>query len=295
MRTRASEVSLVLYRVLVLNLIVAAAKIALGLTSGAVSVLSDGFHSLTDTASNVVAIIGVRIAGAPPDEDHPYGHRKFETMASVGILLFLLLVLLEVLSAAWDRFRGGGQPAITALTFIVMGATFAVNLAVVFYERGAAARLQSDVLLADAHHTLSDLLTSATVILALIGVMYGYAWLDPAAALVVAAFIGHACWEIFRSMTGILADRIVIPEEDIRRVVSSVPEVVGCHNIRTRGSADFVFLDLHIWMDAQMPLDRAHALSHVVKDKLMAGFPQIKDAIIHIEPPPNSRQSTVGS
>ena len=286
MSTRASEVSTVLYRVLALNLAVASAKIALGLTTGAVSVLSDGFHSLTDTASNLVAIIGVRVAGAPPDEDHPYGHRKFETMASVGILLFLLLVLLEVLSAAWDRFRSGGQPAINALTFIVMGATFAVNLAVVFYERRAAARLKSEVLLADAHHTLSDLLTSATVILALIGVQYGYGWLDPVAAVVVAAFIGYACWEIFRSTSGILADRIVIPEEEIRTVVSSVPDVVGCHNIRTRGTADFVFLDLHIWMDANMPLERAHSLSHVVKDRLMATFPQIKDAIIHIEPPP---------
>ena len=290
MNTRASEVSAVLYRVLILNLTVASAKIALGLTTGAVSVLSDGFHSLTDTASNVVAIIGVRIAGAPPDEEHPYGHRKFETMASVGILLFLLLVLLEVLSAAWDRFRSGGQPSITALTFIVMGATFAVNLAVVFYERRAAARLTSEVLLADAHHTLSDLLTSATVILALIGVQYGYAWLDPAAALVVAAFIGYACWEIFNSTTGILADRIVIPEEDIRAVVTSVPDVLGSHHIRTRGTADFVFLDLHIWMDAQMPLERAHSLSHVVKDRLMAQFPQIKDAIIHIEPPPPHHQ-----
>lgn len=286
MRTRASEVSSVLYRVLFLNLAVAAAKIALGLTTGAVSVLSDGFHSLTDTASNVVAIIAVRIAGAPPDADHPYGHRKFETMASIGILLFLLLVLLEVLSAAWQRLRAGGQPSITALTFVVMGGTFAVNLAVVFYERRAGARLQSEVLLADAFHTLSDLLTSATVIVALIGVQYGYLWLDPAAALVVAAFIGYACWEIFRSTTGILADRIVIPEESIRDVVTSVPDVIGCHNIRTRGSADFVFLDLHIWMDAAMPLERAHTLSHVVKDRLMAQFPQIKDAIIHIEPPP---------
>ena len=284
--TRAAEVSTVLYRVLVLNFAVAAAKIALGLTSGAVSVLSDGFHSLTDTASNVVAIFGVRIAGAPPDEDHPYGHRKFETMASVGILLFLLLVLLEVLSAAWERFRTGGEPSITALTFVVMGATFAVNLGVVFYERGAGARLQSEMLLADAHHTLSDLLTSATVIAALVGVQNGYAWLDPAAALIVAVFIGYACWEIFRSTSGILADRFVIPEEEIRDVVGSVPEVIGCHHIRTRGSADFVFLDLHIWMDAQMPLERAHSLSHVVKDRLMARFPQIKDAIIHIEPPP---------
>jgi cation diffusion facilitator family transporter len=284
--TRASEVSTVLYRVLFLNLTVAAAKITLGMSSGAISVLSDGYHSLTDTASNVVGIIGVRIAGEPPDDDHPYGHRKFETMASLGILIFLLLVLREVLSAAWNRFQTGGEPTINALTFVVMGGTFAINLAVVFYERRAGWRLQSEVLLADAHHTTSDLLTSATVILALIGVKFGYLWLDPVAALIVAVFIARACWEIFNSTTGILADRFVIPEDEIRDVVKSVPEVIGSHHIRTRGSADFVFLDLHIWMDAEMSLTTAHSLSHVVKDRLMARFPQIKDAIIHIEPPP---------
>ena len=299
LKTRTSEVSGVLYRVLFLNLIVAAAKIALGLSSGAVSVLSDGYHSLTDTASNVVGIIGVRIAGAPPDDDHPYGHRKFETMASLGILIFLIIVLREVLSAAWERFQTGGEPTINALTFIVMGGTFAVNLGVVFYERSAGRRLMSEVLLADAQHTLSDLMTSATVIAALIGVKFGYVWLDPVAAIVVAVFIGYACWEIFNSTTGILADRFVIPEEEILKVVQTVPEVIGSHHVRTRGSADFVFLDLHIWMNADMKLEDAHRLSHVVKDRLMARFPQIKDAIIHIEPPPketvSSRESAVKS
>jgi cation diffusion facilitator family transporter len=284
--SRAAEVSTVLYRVLFLNLIVAAAKIALGMATGAVSVLSDGYHSLTDTASNIVGIIGVRIAGAPPDDDHPYGHRKFETMASLAILIFLIIVLREVLSAAWERFFTSGEPRIDALTFIVMGGTFLVNLGVVFYERAAGRRLQSEVLLADAQHTLSDLMTSATVIVALIGVKAGYSWLDPLAAIVVAAFIGYACWEIFNSTTGILADRFVIPEEEILQVVKTVPEVIGSHHVRTRGSADFVFLDLHIWMDANMSLDKAHSISHVVKDRLMARFPQIKDAIIHIEPPP---------
>ena len=97
MKTRSEEVSTVLLRVFFLNLAVAAAKIALGLSTGAVSVLSDGFHSLTDTASNVVGLVGVRVASQPPDANHPYGHRKFETIASVGIMVFLLLVLLEVL------------------------------------------------------------------------------------------------------------------------------------------------------------------------------------------------------
>jgi cation diffusion facilitator family transporter len=283
---RTSQVQQVLWRVFLLNLIVAAAKIATGMATGAVSVLSDGFHSLTDTASNIVALFGVRMGGAPPDDDHPYGHRKFETMASLAILLFLLLVLREILSAAWERFQSGGEPTINILTFAVMGGTLLVNLGVVAYERRAARRLQSEVLLADAHHTTSDLLTSITVILALVGVNLGYGWLDPAAAVVVAVFIGHACWDIFKSTSGILADQIAMPEDAIRTVVTSVPEVLGCHHIRSRGSADFVFLDLHIWMDPEMRLDKAHSLSHVVKDRLMSNFPQIKDAIIHIEPPP---------
>ena len=288
---RYAEVSTVLWRVLFLNLLVAAAKIALGITSGAVSILSDGFHSLTDTASNIVALIGVRVASQPPDDDHPYGHRKFETMASVGILIFLLLVLIEVLTAAVERLRTGGAPTIGRLTFIVMGATFLVNVAVVVYERRAGRRLASEVLLADAHHTTSDLFTSASVIAALIGVRLGVLWLDPVAAIVIAAFIGYASWEIFNATSGILADRFVIPEEEIREVVRGVPEVRGCHHIRTRGSNDFVFLDLHVWMDKDMRLDEAHRLSHVVKDRLMARFPQIKDAIIHIEPPPKEVRS----
>jgi len=288
---RYAEVSTVLWRVLFLNLLVAAAKIALGIASGAVSILSDGFHSLTDTASNIVALIGVRVASQPPDDDHPYGHRKFETMASVGILIFLLLVLIEILTAAVERLQTGGAPTVGRLVFAVMGATFMVNVAVVLYERRAGRRLTSEVLLADAHHTTSDLFTSATVIAALVGVRLGVAWLDPVAAMVIAVFIGYACWEIFNSTSGILADRFVIPEEDIREVVRSVPQVKGCHHIRTRGSNDFVFLDLHVWMDKDMRLEEAHRLSHVVKDRLMIRFPQIKDAIIHIEPPPKEVHS----
>jgi cation diffusion facilitator family transporter len=283
---RYSSVSRVLVRVLLLNLLVAAAKLVLGLSTGAISVLSDGLHSLTDTASNIVGLVGVRVARRPPDLNHPYGHRKFETMASVAIVLFLLLVLVQVLVAAGERFVSGSTPEVTPLSFVVMGTTLLVNLAVVRYERRAGRRLSSEILIADAHHTQSDLLTSATVIAALAGVRLGYPWLDPVAALVVAGFIGYACWEIFQDTFRILADEIVLPEEEIRGEVGRVRGVLGCHHIRTRGSPDHVFLDLHIWLAPDMPLEAAHRLSHVVKDRLMERFPQIKDAVIHLEPPP---------
>lgn len=289
---RYAAVSRVLVRVLVLNLAVAVAKIVLGYATGAISVLSDGFHSLTDSASNVVALVGVRIARQPPDVDHPYGHRKFETMASVAILLFLLLVMVQVLGAAAARIISGGAPDVTTLSFVVMGATFGINVFVVYYERREGHRLSSEVLVADAHHTQSDLFTSATVIAALAAVSLGYPVLDPVAALFVAIFIGHACWDIFRETSRILADQMVIAADDIQHVVKSVPEVLGCHHIRSRGSTDHVFVDLHVWMDPNMRLEDAHRLSHVVKDRIMARYPQIKDAVIHIEPPPRDMETS---
>src|SRR6059058_5614650 len=108
---RYSAVVRVLARVLLLNLAVAIAKIAFGYASGAISILSDGFHSLTDASSNVVGLIGVRAAGQPPDADHPYGHRKYETVAAAAITAFLLLVVLEILRNAFNHLSGRTAPA----------------------------------------------------------------------------------------------------------------------------------------------------------------------------------------
>jgi len=284
-RDRYSEVSKVLRQVLFLNLVVAVAKITLGYATGTVSIISDGFHSLTDSASNVVALIGVSVARRPPDANHPYGHRKYETMASLGILIFLVIVLVEVLTAAADRFVHGGTPRVFPEGIGIMAVTLVINMFVVAYEMRQGRRLNSELLRADAKHTRSDVLTSGAVLGALFGVWWGYPLLDPMAALLVAGFIGHACWSIAQEASRILADESVIAESDVRAVVQSVPEVIGCEKIRTRGSADYAFLDLHLWLPGNTPLEEAHATSHVVKDRLMAKFPQLADVVIHIEPP----------
>ena len=283
---RYSRVVRVLYRVLFLNLGVALAKIVLGYLTGTVSVLSDGFHSLTDAASNVVALVGVSIARRPPDANHPYGHRKYETMASFAILVFLVLVLVEVLRASYNRLVSGGVPRVFPEGIAVMTATLIINIAVVRYELREGRRLGSEVLRADAMHTRSDVLTSIAVLGALLGVWFGYPLLDPLAALVVAVFIGQAGWRIGQESSRILSDEIVIAEAEVRSVVQSVPGVIGCHRIRTRGSADHTFMDLHLWIDGQTPLESAHSTSHVVKDRLMTRFPHLADVVIHIEPPP---------
>ena len=285
---RHRAVARVLFRVLVLNLAVAVAKIAYGYASGALSILSDGFHSLTDSLSNVAALVGVRLSRKPPDADHPYGHRKFETLAAGAIGAGLLLVIAEIARGAWNRFRTGEAVEVGALAFAVMVGTLIVNVFVARYERSRAEALGSEVLLADSMHTRSDVFTSSTVIVALAGVAIGYPVLDLVAAIIVMGFIAHAGWEIATATSDVLADRMVIEAGDLEAVVLSVGGVLGCHHIRTRGSADHVFLDLHIWLDPAMRLDDAHARSHVVKDVLMKRYPQIADAIIHIEPPPPS-------
>ena len=290
MTDRHHSVVSVLRRVLALNLLVAFAKISLGYFSGAVSILSDGFHSLADASSNVVALVGVFAAQRPADRDHPYGHRKYETMASVGILMFMLLVLSEVARTAIEHLRVSSTPTVLPLGLATMLATLAVNLFVVRYESQAGRRLRSEVLGADAKHTKSDVWTTLAVLVALVGVGLGFPVLDPIAGLVVSGFIGYACWQIAREASGVLADQIVLAEGDIRGVVDSVPGVIGCEKIRTRGSADNVFVDLHLWIDGRTPLGEAHALSHVVKDKLMARFPEVVDVVIHIEPPHGQRE-----
>ena len=283
---RYRDVTLVLKRVLYVNLAVAVAKIALGYSTGTISIISDGFHSLTDSASNVVALIGVSVARRPPDQNHPYGHRKYETMASLGILVFLVIVMVEVLRAAMSRLISGGVPRVFPEGIGLMAVTLVINIFVVSYEQRAARRLRSEVLMADAKHTRSDVLTSGAVLGALVGVWLGYPIMDPLVALLVAGFIGHAGWGIAQEASRILSDEIVIAEDEVRSVVQAVPDVIGCEKIRTRGSADHAFLDLHLWLDGAMSLEVAHATSHIVKDRLMVRFPQLVDVVIHIEPPP---------
>lgn len=286
---RHQAVSRVLTRVLFLNLTVAFVKLFLGYATGAVSIVSDGFQSLTDSASNIIGIVGMRAARMPPDADHPYGHRKFETLAAAGIFVFMLLAVLEIGSSALKRLSSPAPLEVTLVTFAVIAATLLVNIGVVRYEAAEARRHNSELLLADSAHTRSDVYATIGVLVSLAGVRMGFPMLDPIGGLIIAVLIARTGFEIARDTSGILSDRAVIDEEDIRTVVMTVPEVLGCHHIRSRGPMDHVFLDLHVWFAADARLRDAHELSHVVKDRLMVKYPQIADAIIHIEPPPQDR------
>jgi cation diffusion facilitator family transporter len=236
-----------------------------------------------------MGLIGMRAAHMPPDADHPYGHRKYETLAAGGIFIFLLLAVVEIGRTALKGLTAPNPPDVTWISFAVMIVTLALNVLVVRYEAGAARRLNSELLLADSMHTRADVYATIGVLVSLTAVWLGFPVLDPIGGLLIAVLIARTGYEIGRDASGILSDRVMIDEDDIRRVVMSVPEVLGCHHIRSRGTADHVFLDLHVWFPAEAPLRHAHELSHLVKDRLLAKYPQIADAIIHIEPPPGER------
>ena len=170
---RYDEVRTVLVRILFLNLAVAIAKIAYGHASGTISILSDGFHSLTDAASNVAALVGLRIARKPPDTNHPYGHRKYETFASLGIAVMLLLGCQHLFGAAIERIRHPRVPEVGSAGFLIVLGTLAINLLVVMFERREGRRLESELLLADAAHTSSDVMASLLVLVSFVGARLG--------------------------------------------------------------------------------------------------------------------------
>src|SRR5690606_20447411 len=189
------EVRRVLIITLVLNLTVAIGKIIVGSISGVLAISADGVHSLIDSASNVVGLVAVHIADKPPDEEHPYGHRRFETIAALFIGALLLLTAWEIVTGAVERLREGSTPDISPWTLGVLVVTLLVNLFVSRYERREGRRLQSELLLADAANTGADVFVTLSVLgTTLLIALFGWAWIDPLAALVIVGLIARAGW-----------------------------------------------------------------------------------------------------
>ncbi len=277
------EVRRTLILVLILNLAVAAAKLIVGGISRSISMVADGFHSLTDTASNVVGLIGIAVATKPPDEDHPYGHRKFETLAALLIGGLLAATAWQVLESCFDRLRTGTEPEVSRLSFGVMGVTIVVNLAVAFFEKQRGKRLQSQVLTADAEHTRSDVLSSLAVVASLVATRLGFPQLDVIAALLITCVIAWAAFKILRQEGMLLADTALYPAERVRQVALSVSGVVSVHKIRSRGGARGGHADLHVQLRGELRLDEAHEIGHRVADRLREEL-GLRDVLVHVEP-----------
>ncbi len=282
---RMRSIRRVLWAVLFLNLAVAAAKYAYGAVSGSASMQADGVHSLFDSAGNVVGLVGIALAARPADEGHPYGHAKFETYASLVIGVLLLAAAFEVGSSAVGKLASGSYTAlVTPISFAVMIGTLAVNLGVTACERRCAKRLRSEVLAADANHTLSDALVSVGVIVGLAAVALGFPAADPVMALVVTAAILATAYDVFKHALATLSDRARIPEEELRDAALAVPGVRNAHRIRTRGTEGEVYADLHVLVAPDMTVAAAHETAEAVERTVMERFPSVIEVLVHIEP-----------
>ncbi len=276
----------VLWRVLWLNLLVAVAKLSYGLLTGAISMVADGIHSLLDTSSNVIGLLGASMAARPPDPDHPYGHRKFEVLAALGITFLLGLACYEILVHSIRRLVLTDTPRVTAVSFGIMAVTMLINGLVSRYEHRQGKALRSTVLVADSLHTRSDVYASAAVIAGLIGVRLDLPWLDPAAALIVVAFIVMAAYRIVATSLNTLVDARVYQPEEIVATAMEVPGVIDCHGVRTRGLPDHALLDFHLTVAADTPTHESHAIAHRVVEAIQRRFPGIRDVTPHVEPDP---------
>ncbi len=282
---RASRIRFVLWVILGLNLTVALAKLSWGLVSGSAAMQADGFHSLFDGTSNIVGLVGMAIASRPADRDHPYGHNKFETYASAAIAGMLVFAAYRIGSSALVQLAGRAEaPRVDAVSFGVMLGTLAVNVGITSWERRVGRRLGSEILIADASHTGSDILVSLGVMVSLLLVRAGFPQADPVVALLVAAAIIHTAWEVFKQASATLSDSARIPADEISRIVLGVAGVLGCHHIRTRGSEAAVYVDLHIQVDEVRSVADGHRIAEDVERAICEAFPQVADVIAHLEP-----------
>jgi len=274
----------ILILTLLLNVLVLIIKALLGWWTGSLSLMADALHSVTDSASNILGITTNRLADPRPDREHPYGHHKFEAIGALGIAAFLGMACFEILKSALDRLLGSGEPVqmstpVLWLMLLVLG----TNIFVAFYERQQGRRLNSNILLADAHHTMGDVWITIVVIAGLLGVQAGLPWLDLVLALPVALLVFRSGWAVLKENLPWLVDEMAIAPEEIHRVVTAVPGVIDCHDIASRGLLGRqVFVEMHLIVEAE-DVTAAHDITETVEATLAERYAPIR-ITIHVEP-----------
>jgi cation diffusion facilitator family transporter len=263
------------------NLSMALAKAAVALHTGSMAVLGDAIHSLADLANNGLALVATRISRQPPDRDHPYGHRKFETLAVFAIAVLLSVLALELVHGAFART--GRAVTQQGWTLAVMSGVLIVNLFVATWEGRWAKRLDSDLLRADARHTVSDVLTTLGVIVGWQLAARGYYWIDAVAAVVVAAIILYLAYGLFRRAIPVLVDRSIASAEELSEIAGGVPGVRGTRRVRSRLSGSGPAIDLVVSVDPALSTESSHAIADEIERVLREKF-SILDVTVHIEP-----------
>ncbi len=274
----------VLIGILVLNLVVTAVKFLVGALTGSIAVLADAFNALVDSSSNVIGLLGMRVAADPPDPDHPYGYRKYETIATLGIGGLMLLAGWEVLQDVIERLQGAQPPTVTPITLALILATLPLNTFIVWYEGKRGRELGSDVLQADATGTRINIFVSLAALAGLLGALVGLPWLDIVMAVGIVAYVVVAAYRIIRDTSEVLTDSAVVDPHVVEDIARSVPGVWFATKVRSRGRQDDVHLDLHVRVDPAMATEQAHAIATEVEHRVKDQIPGVVDAVVHIEP-----------
>ena len=279
------KVKQVLWIILFANFAVALLKIIIGNQIKSYSMTADGFHSLSDGASNIVGLIGIFFASKPKDKNHPYGHKKFEIITSLFISGMLFVIAIKIILSAVLRIANPVVPAITIESLIALIITLFINIFVCMYEYRIGTKLNSYVLISDSLHTRSDIFVSLGVFVTLVGVKLGFpVIIESIVPIIISAFIIYSAYGIFRPSIGILVDRVAVDEDYIKEIVFEFNEVRDVHNIRSRGSKSSIYIDMHVMVDPFISVEQSHDLTHKIEKQIQEEINENAQVIFHIEP-----------
>lgn len=272
----------------VINLLLTVGKIVLGNVAHSQALIADGVHSLSDLVTDVLVLVASWHGSKEADTDHPYGHARFETLATVILGVLLLAVALGI---AWDALERIGDmenlvpPGVLALAMAVV--SILSKEALFHYTILVARKTRSEMLRANAWHHRSDAISSVIVVLGVAGAMAGLPWLDGAAAIAVAGMIAWIGVQQVRGSVRELVDTGV-PEEDlaaIREVIMAVDGVESLHLLKTRHMGSDVLVDVHILLrDDRVSVSEGHQISEIVRNRLIRKLDDVLDVMVHIDP-----------
>ncbi len=282
----ATKVSLVS---MITNVILTALKLAAGLIAHSGAMVSDAVHSASDIFSGVIVLIGVRIASRAPDDQHPYGHERFECVAALLLSGVLALVggtigwnaLRDIVSGRAQEMEAPGLLAlIAALVSIV------TKESLFWYTRGTAKRYRSTALHAEAWHQRSDALSSIGALIGIAGARLGVPVMEPVASVIIALFILRVAVRIFMDAINQMVDHSCSEETEsaFRATALEQPGVLGVELLRTRMFGNRVYVDLEIAADPELTLAAAHGIAEHVHDAIEQAYPDVKHIMVHVNP-----------
>lgn len=284
-KTKHQQVRRVLIITLVLNVAVAVGKILIGAATGALAISADGLHSLVDASGNLVGLVGTQLAGRPPDDSHPYGHERYETLAALVIGALLLLTAWEIVQGVIERLQDSTPPEITLLAFVVMASTLVINIFVSRYQIGQGKRLGSQVLLADAANTSADVwVTSSVIVSMVVMTLWGWVWVDAVMALIITVLIARAAWQVISQTGRVLVDTAPYTPEQLQAWVEAVPSVDKVLRTRSRGPEDAAHIDIDVQVAPAMTADQTNAIAGAIRQKITAELGNVSEIEVHFSP-----------